>query len=94
MSNTSLSNTISDVINTFVDEVKQRSKRQLHVILNNVKESSADDGQRRKEQDINTASSVFDKYMGVKPRILNAHRIGKKVPRLSVQPRFSTYMLS
>jgi len=89
-SNTSHSygKTTSDVINTFLDEEKERSKRRLNVILHNVEESSADDGQTRKEQDISTASSVFDKYMGVKPSILNAYRIGKKRnPGPGIRPR-------
>jgi len=37
--------------------------------------------QARKEHDVNTAMSIFDKYMGVKPTIVNAHRIYKQEKR-------------
>ena len=78
--NTSLSysNVTSDVITTFLDEEKERSKRRCNVILHNVEESSADTGQARKEQDVTNITSIFDKFMGVKPTISNALRIGKK----------------
>ena len=33
----------------------------------NVEESSADDKQPRKEQDVDTTGVVFDKHMGINP---------------------------
>jgi len=78
--NTSLSycKATSNVITSFLDEEKERSKRRCNVILHNLNESSADTGQTRKEQDVANITSIFDKYMGVKPTIKNALRIGKK----------------
>ena len=72
MSNLSLSfnKTTSEVITSFLDEEKERSKRRLNVIIHNVEESSADNGKVRKEQDINTVMSIFNKYMDSKPNNL------------------------
>ena len=76
-SSLSFNKTTSEVITTFLDEEKERSKRRLNVIIHNVEESSADNEKVRKEQDINTAMSIFNDYMGIKPNIVNALRIGK-----------------
>jgi len=82
VSNLSLSynKTTFIVITSFLDKEKERSKRRLNVIIHNVEESSADNGKVRKEQDINTVMSIFNKYMDSKPSIVNALRIGKKGP--------------
>lgn len=93
--NFSYSKTTSEVITSFLDEEKERSKRRLNVILHNIEESSEDNGQARMEQDKNTAMSVFDKYMGVKPGIVKAYRIGKKRdPGPNVRPRLLKLILS
>ena len=76
--NVSYGRAIFEVIPSFLDEEKERSKRHFNVIVHNVEESSAENGQARKEQYINIVMSVFDKYMGVKLNISKANRIGKK----------------
>ena len=48
------------------------------LILHNVEESSGDNGQVRKEQDVNKATFIFNEYMGIKPTVVNALRIGKR----------------
>ena len=75
---TTNSDTTSEVITAFLNEEKERSKRRLNVIIHNVEESSAENGKARKEQDIQKVKSIFDEYMGIKPNITNALRIGKK----------------
>lgn len=74
----SFKKTTSEVITSFLNEEKERSKRRFNVILHNVEESSGDNGQVRKEQDVNKATSIFNEYMGIKPTVVNALRIGKK----------------
>ena len=76
--NLSCSKTTSEAITSFLDEEKERSKRHMNVILHKIEESSEDDGQERMEQDKRTAMSIFDKYIGVKPSIVKAYRIGKR----------------
>ena len=75
---TSNSETTSEVITAFLNEEKERSKRWLNLIIHNVEESSAENGKARNEQDIQKVKSMFDEYMGIKPNITNALRIGKK----------------
>ena len=70
--------TTSDVISTFLNEEKERSKRCCNVIVHNLEESTLENSQQRKEYDISTISSVFTKHLGVKASITNAIRIGKK----------------
>lgn len=74
----SFKKTTSEVITSFLNEEKERSKRCFNVILHNVEESSGDNGQVRKEQDVNKATSIFNEYMGIKPTVVNALRIGKR----------------
>ena len=68
--------TTSKVIISFLYEKKERNARHLNIILHNIEESSKDDGQARMEQDKSTAMSIFNKYIGVKPSIVKAYRIG------------------
>ena len=68
----------SEVLTSFINEEKERYKRRLNLIVHNVLESSADNGSERKSHDINTVTSIFEKYWGVKVKITNANRIGRK----------------
>ena len=68
----------SEVLTSFINEEKERCKRRLNLIVHNVLESSADNGSERKSHDINTVTSIFEKYLGVKVKITNANRIGRK----------------
>ena len=73
------SNSTSEVIATYLEEEKERSKRRLNVIVHDTEESSADNGQVRKEHDVNTTMSIFDKYMGDKALLLrNCTKLRKK----------------
>ena len=57
-SSLSFSETTSEVITTFLNEEKERSKRCFNVIIHNVEGSSADNGKVRKEQDVNKAVNI------------------------------------
>ena len=86
--NLSFKRTTSEVITSFLNEEKERSKRRLNVIIHNVEEPSGDNGKVRKEYDINKAASIFNEYMGIKPTIVNALRIGKRRdPGAEIKPR-------
>ena len=50
----------------------------FNLIIHNVEESTAENGQARKDHDLNTVSSTLDQYVGVKTKVVNALRIGKK----------------
>ena len=65
----------SEVLTSFINE---RRKRRLNLIVHNVVESSADNGLERKSHDISTVTSIFEKFLGVKVKITNAIRLGKK----------------
>jgi len=93
--NLGYSRATSEVITSFLDEEKERSKRRLNVIIYNLEEYNEDSGQARMEQDISAVKSVFDKYMSVKPNIAKAYRIGKKRdPGSNVRPRLIKLILT
>ena len=68
---------ISTALSSVLAEEKERSKRQLNLILHNLEEASEDDAEARKHQDIKKATDVF-RYLGVKATVHNALRLGKK----------------
>jgi len=68
----------SEVLSSFINEEKERSKRRLNLIVHNVPEPSAESGLERKSEDINTVSSIFDKFLGAKVKVKNANRIGRR----------------
>ena len=69
---------------SIVAEQKEKEKRQLNLILHNVKESVEEEPSNRKKDDVKEATSVFSEYVGVETVVTNAIRIGKKgtKPRL------------
>ena len=68
----------SEVLTSFINEEKERNKRRLNIIVHNIAESSAESGSERKSCDINNVTSIFDKYVGVKVKVTNANRIGRR----------------
>ena len=77
-------NSTFEVSNSYINEEKERSRRRLNVIVHNVAELSAESGSERKSHDISNVASIFDKYVGVKVKVTNANRIGR---RKDDQPR-------
>ena len=55
----------------------------LNVTVHNVRESTCDEGQERKQHDIDEVNSIFQQYLGVTANIKRAARLGKK----GTQPR-------
>ena len=76
-------NSTSEVLNSYIIEEKERSRRRLSVIVHNVAESSAESGSE-KIHDISNVASIFDKYVWVKVNVTDANRIGRRKddPRL------------
>lgn len=75
---------ISSAVASVISEEKDKDKRKLNLILHNVVEPTADDGQTRKKEDIDHVSDIFHKSLGVPVQITNAIRLGKRgdKPRL------------
>lgn len=75
---------ISSAVESVIAEEKDKDKRKMNVILHNVIESTAEDGQTRKTEDINVVSDIFQKGLGVNVKVCNAVRLGKREnkPRL------------
>jgi len=56
------------------NEEKDREKRRLNLILHNVVESTAEDGQAREKEDIDKVSQIFHKNLKVTAKVTNAVR--------------------
>ena len=68
---------ISNALSSALTEEKERSKRQLNLIIHNLDEAASDDAQTRKDQDTQKVSEIF-KHLGTKASVNNAVRLGKK----------------
>ena len=68
---------ISTALSSVLAEKKERSKRQLNLILHNLEEASGDDAEARKLQDIKKTTDIFQ-YLGVKATVHGALRLGKR----------------
>ena len=75
---------------SLLSEQKEKEKRQLNIMIHKLEESTADDGQSRKQDDIKKFVSLFQNYLGAKVAITNAFRLGKK----SNRPRLLKLTLS
>ena len=67
---------------SLLSEQKEKEKWQLNIMIHKLEESTADDGQSRKQDDIKKCVSLFQNYLGEKVAITNAFRLGKKSNRL------------
>ena len=75
---------ISEIVNSYTSEEKEKSKRYLNVIVHNVMESTSEDPEIRLKYDIKSVSGIFDKHLHVSATITRAIHLGKKgdKPRL------------
>ena len=62
---------ISNTLSSALAEKKDRSKRQLNLIIHNLDEAASEDAQTRKDQDIQKVSEIF-KHLGTKASVNNA----------------------
>ena len=69
---------IANIASTLVNEEKEKEKRQLNLILHNIKESDATDSSKRIEEDVCAATIVFKDYLDVTVSVTKCFRIGKK----------------
>ena len=74
---------IANTVVTALNKEREREKRQLSMIVHNLSESTAPEGETRKRDDIKHVTDIF-KYLGAKTKIIKAARLGKKFdkPRL------------
>ena len=77
-------NAISSAVSSVINEEKEKSKRKLNLIVHNLPESSKDNGDDRKQEDISSVSGILDKYLGISVNIAKAFRLGQRrdKPRL------------
>ena len=68
---------ISSALSSALAEEKERSKRQLNLIIHNLDEPSSENSQVRKESDTKKVVEIF-KHLGVQTTVNNAIRLGKK----------------
>lgn len=73
-----LKSPFEQLASSIVKEQNEKEKRHLNLVLHNVPESTKEEANARKQEDINRISSLFTKQLGVKASISNAIRIGKK----------------
>ena len=69
---------VDDLTHSLITEQRERDKRKLNIILHGIGESTAEDSQSRKQDDITSLNSIFAKYLNITPSIINAIRLGKK----------------
>jgi len=75
---------ISEIVNSYINEEKEKSKRRLNVIVHNIVESTSEDAEVRRKHDIDSVSCIFEKHLAASANITKAIRIGKRgdKPRL------------
>ena len=66
-------------MSSVINEEKEKQKRRLNLIVHNMAESSADEAQTRKEQDIANIRDILNSQLELQPHISNAIRLGRKV---------------
>ena len=82
--NVDSSSQIQSMVNSFINEEKEKAKRRLNLIVHNVTESTNEDGLIRKKHDIDYVTSTIQQYLGVNVTINKAFRLGQRnnKPRL------------
>ena len=77
--NTSSANDhISNIVSSYLEEEKEKSKRWLNLIIHNLEESLSDDGATWQKDDIDKITSTLRNYIKVTPNISKAIRLGKR----------------
>ena len=66
---------------SLTSEQKEKEKRQVNIVLHNLKESAATDRAIRKQEDIELCFSLFSTYLNVSASLKAAIRLGKKGSR-------------
>ena len=69
---------IANIACKLANEEKEKEKRQLNLILHNVKESISKENSVRKDEDTRSATSILKDYLDVTVSITKCLRIGKK----------------
>jgi len=70
---------ITASFSSMLSEQKEKEKRRFNLILHNISESIDSVAVNRKKHDIDSATVIFQRYIGIPVTINNAIRIGKKL---------------
>ena len=70
---------ITASFSSMLSEQKEKEKRRFNLILHNISESTDSVAVNRKKHDIDSATEIFRRYIGIPVTINNAIRIGKKL---------------
>jgi len=81
---------VQHIASSLVAEQREKERRQLNIIVHNLKESASTDGAARKQDDINECVALLERYLGISVSISKAFRLGKK----SDKPRLLKVSLS
>ena len=84
-------NKITGMVNSLLNEKREKSRYRLNTIVHNVTGSTAEDGLTRKQQDIEVVTSLFQQHLGISSSISRAFRLDQKheKPRLLKIPVIS-----
>ena len=75
---------IATMTASLMSEEKEKEKRKLNIIIHNLPESTVEEAQARKQDDLKNINSLLTKYVDVSASVSNAVRLGKRTetPRL------------
>ena len=74
---------ISQAFSSALSEEREKDKRRLSLILHNIPEPNNESGEKRKQDDTDTAVvNIIDQHLGVPTSISNAARLGKKTSKV------------
>ena len=70
---------ITASVSSMMSEQKEKESRRLNLIIHNMAESNDSVAANRKKHDIDNATDILQRYVGITATIKNASRIGKKL---------------
>ena len=70
---------ITASFSSMMSEQKEKESRKLNLIMHNMVESNDPIAANRKKHDIDSATDILQRYVGITATIKNAFRIGKKL---------------
>ena len=69
---------LSKAFSSVLSEEKEKDKRKLNLILHNIPESTNPSSDVRKQDNTDTAATIFNQHLGIPTSVTNATRLGKK----------------
>ena len=69
---------LSKTFSSILCEERERDKRRLNLILHNIPESTNSNNDVRKQDDIDTAATIFNQHLGIPTSVSNATGLERK----------------